>query len=132
VSIEKHITVLGALFIGLGILGLFGILAVLMIFGMGSAILGNVAIHEPGLPRQLALLPILFGIFISILIVLTTIPSFVAAYGLLNRRGWAKTMTLVAGILNLLVFPVGTVVGIYAIWVFLQEDTERFLHQTQQ
>lgn len=125
---EKHLNVLGALFIGLGILGLVGILAVLVIFGLGSAILGNVAVHEPDLPQQLALLPILFGIFVAVLIAFTTIPSFAAAYGLLNRRTWAKTMALVAGVLNLLCFPVGTAVGIYAIWVFLQEETDRFLH----
>ena len=128
---EKHLTVLGALFIGLGILGLIGVLAVLAIFGMGSAIVGNVAVHEPDLPRQVALLPMLFGIFIAILILLSTIPSFLAGYGLLNRRGWAKTMTLVAGVLNLLAFPVGTAIGIYAIWVFLQEDTDRFLRLAQ-
>ena len=129
---EKHLTVLGALFIGLGILGVIGMLAVLTVFLLGSAILGNVAAQQAEIPRLLVFFPIRFGIFITVLIAIVTIPTFVAGYGLLNRRSWAKTFSLVAGILNLPCVPVGTAVGIYAIWVFLQEDTDRFLQPAPQ
>jgi hypothetical protein len=125
---EKHLGVLGALFVGLGILGLMGITAVLVIFFLGSAILGGISAQEADFPRQLVLLPAGFGVFIAVLIAVATVPSFLAGYGLLRRRSWAKSASLVAGVLNLPGLPVGTAVGIYAIWVFLQEDTDRFLH----
>ena len=125
---EKHLGVLGALFIGLGILGLIGVLGVLVVFFIASAILGNVAAQQADIPKLLVVLPGSLGVFTAVLIAIVTITSFVAGYGLLNRRSWAKTTTLVAGVLSLPCLPVGTAVGIYAIWVFLQEDTDRFLH----
>ena len=125
---EKHITVLGALFLGLGVLGAVGMLVVMVIFGLGSGILANVAAHEADVPELLVILPAAFGIFITAIIAITTIPCFVAGYGLLKRRRWAKVAALVAGILNIPVFPIGTAVGIYAVWLSLQEGTDQLLN----
>ncbi len=120
---EKHTTVLAALLIGLGIMGLIGILVLLMVFGIGSAVLGTVAAQDPEMPPLLVFLPASFGALISVLIALTTVPCLVAAWGLLKRRPWAGLVALIAGVINLPVFPMGTAVGLYAIWVFLQEDS---------
>lgn len=124
---EKHVNVLGALFLGLGGLGIIGMLVVLVIFGLGSGIMANVSSHEPDIPQGLALLPLAFGILIAAIISITTTPCFVAGYGLLRRRQWAKIAALVAGILNIPVLPIGTAVGIYAIWLFLQDGTDQCL-----
>ncbi len=124
---DKHITALGALFIGLGILGLIGILVVLIVFGLGSAVLGTVAVREGDVPLPLVFLPAAFGAFIALIIALTTIPNFAAAYGLLKRRSWARILTLIVAILNLPVFPHGTLVGAYAVWVLVQEETQQLL-----
>ena len=103
-------------------------LVVMVIFGLGSGILANVAAHEADVPELLVILPAAFGIFITAIIAITTIPCFVAGYGLLKRRRWAKVAALVAGILNIPVFPIGTAVGIYAVWLSLQEGTDQFLN----
>lgn len=121
---EKHRTVLGALFLGLGIMGAIGMLAVLVIFSIGTIVLGNVAIHEPDFPDLVAWLPLGFGIFIGLLIALSTVPSLVAGFGLLAGRPWAPVFSLIAGVLNLPIFPLGTGVGFYAIWVYLFMDSE--------
>jgi hypothetical protein len=52
-------------------------------------------------------------------------------HGLLLRRGWAPIWALVAGILNLPSFPAGTCIGLYAIRVYLQDETAAAL-QCQQ
>jgi hypothetical protein len=124
---DKHLTVLGALLIGLGIMGLIGMTVVLVIFSMGSAAIGAAAVHEADVPAILTLLPVGFGLFICLMIAVGTVPSLVAGYGLLQKRRWARVWALVAGILNLPCLPVGTGVGIYAIWVFLQDETESAL-----
>ena len=54
-------------------------------------------------------------------------PSWEAVGREVKRRPWAKVVALVAGILSFPAFPIGTGVGLYAIWVFLQDDTETCL-----
>lgn len=119
---DKHWTVLGVLFLLLGLMGLVGMLVVFTVFSIGSAVLGTAALHEPDIPRVLAFLPAGFAVFICCAIAFTAIPSLVAGYGLLQRRGWARVWALIAGIINLPSFPFGTGVGVYAIWFFLQSD----------
>src|SRR5690348_14834146 len=41
------------------------------------------------------------------------------AWGLFERRPWARILALVLGILALLRFPFGTALGIYTLWVLL-------------
>jgi hypothetical protein len=118
--IEKHYTVLAGLFIGLGIFGLVGILVLLFIFGLGSFILGAVAAQDPSVPDAVVFIPVSFGLTISFFLAISIIPGFVAAYGLLARRPWAPVLALIAGIIGLPNIPLGTGVGVYAIWLFLE------------
>ncbi len=43
--------------------------------------------------------------------------ALVAGIGLLNRKPWARTLSLVLAILALIKLPVGTALGIYTLWV---------------
>jgi hypothetical protein len=56
---------------------------------------------------------------------LTSIPGLVAGWGLLKFRPWARILGIVVSILGLLVIPIGTIIGIYGLWVLLNKDTER-------
>lgn len=47
--------------------------------------------------------------------------ELVTAWGLLERRPWARILALVLGFLALLRFPFGTALGIYTLWVLLPE-----------
>lgn len=120
---NKHLTVLGALFLGLGAMGLIGLLIVVLIFGLASTLIGTTAVHHGDAPAFVALIPGILGLLIATAIAVSTVPSLIAGYGLIKRRPWAGVMALVAGVLSLPVFPIGTGVGIYAIWVFLQDET---------
>lgn len=124
---DKHVTVLGVLFLVLGIMGVIGMAIVAVIFLIGGAVISSVAAHEPDVPGILSLVSVGFGVFICLAIAVSTIPSLVAGYGLLQKRRWSKVWALVAGLLNLPGFPLGTVVGIYAVWVSLQAETESVL-----
>jgi hypothetical protein len=42
--------------------------------------------------------------------------------GLRRRDGWARAVALVLALLNLLLFPFGTLLAGYAFWVLLQDD----------
>ena len=124
---DKHITVLGALFIAVGIMGLIGMIVVLIIFTAGTAIIGTVTAQDPEAPQFIALLPAGFGLLIVLAIGISAIPSIIVGYGLLVRRRWSGPFTLIVGIINIPGFPLGTITGIYAIWVFLQDETRELL-----
>ena len=50
--------------------------------------------------------------------------GFVVGFGLLERRPWARTLAIVVGIIALLHPILGTVLGIYTLWVLLPGDAE--------
>jgi hypothetical protein len=50
--------------------------------------------------------------------------GFVAGWGLLERRPWARTLAIVVAIIALLNPILGTILGIYTLWVLLPSDAE--------
>ncbi|HEY0321024.1 MAG TPA: hypothetical protein VGC66_08740 [Pyrinomonadaceae bacterium] len=57
---------------------------------------------------------------------LFTVPSLIAGFGLLKRRHWAKTASLVAGVMSAMSFPIGTAVCVYTFWFLLGESGKDF------
>ena len=45
-------------------------------------------------------------------------------WGLLNRKPWGRTLAIVAAVLALLKFPMGTGLGIYTLWVMAPGESE--------
>ena len=60
------------------------------------------------------------------------IPSLIAGIGLLKQKGWARTLAMALAVLVLACFPLGTVAGLYTLWVLTQEETERLLGTASQ
>jgi len=54
---------------------------------------------------------------IAVATVFTAALALIAGYGLLNRRPWGRIVAIIAAILALLKFPIGTALGIYTLWV---------------
>ncbi len=48
--------------------------------------------------------------------------AFLAGWGLMQKRPWARTFTIVLGILALFHPPLATALGIYTLWVLLPAD----------
>ncbi len=61
------------------------------------------------------------GIAVGVFLVALAIPGIVAGIGLLGRRQWGRILAIVVAILGLANFPIGTVIGAYALWVLLQD-----------
>lgn len=66
------------------------------------------------------------GTWGGIFFVLLALPGFLAGYGLLQRREWGRILAIVVAFLNLLNFPLGTLLGAYALWVLLQTSANEF------
>jgi len=71
--------------------------------------------HEfgAGAPEWLAgLLPVIA----AVVVIEVALMAF-TGWSLLQRKPWARTLSIVMGILALLKFPLGTALGIYTLWV---------------
>src|SRR5690606_18693506 len=64
----------------------------------------------------------LVGMFVSGILVVLALPGMIAGYGLLRRKEWGRILAIIIGILSLINFPIGTVIGVYALWVLFQES----------
>jgi hypothetical protein len=111
---EKHVTLVAALNIGFGILGV--LIAMFILIGM---ILGNMLIDDYEVRK---ILPII-GTAAVLFLLLTSIPEIIGGFGLLKRRPWARILILIVACLDLLWIPIGTIIGIYELWVLLQDET---------
>ena len=51
------------------------------------------------------------------------IAYILAGYGLLNYKGWARILAMILAILNLILFPIGTAIGIYTLIIMFNKET---------
>ena len=110
----------GGLGLGLVLSMLIGALVYFFLKGVGAA---------TGDPQAVVILG-LAGTFISGLLVMLGLPSVVAGFGLLVHKTWSRYLAVALGVLNLFYVPVGTLVGIYTVWVLIQEKAAMYFTQT--
>ena len=119
---ETHVKVLGILNIVFGAFGLCGALMLMLVFGTAAG-----AVGISGDPDAAVALPILglTGMALVIFAVVTSLPAVLIGYGLFRLRPWARIAGIVLSIVSLIVFPFGTVLGVYGLWVLFSSETER-------
>lgn len=115
---EKHINVVAALQIGYSILGLIlGIVFFILFHFIGDFT------DDHDADMVLSIIANVIIIMVSIL----SIPGIIAGLGLFKRKEWARILTLIISVINLLSFPFGTAIGVYSIWALVQtENVELF------
>ena len=112
---HQQINIISYLYIGVGILTLLG------------AIITTIAIAGGGLLSEdetAIAVTSTVGFIIGGFIAIIGIFSLIAGVGLLKRRSWARTLTIIVSVVNLLNFPIGTALGGYALYVLLQDESK--------
>ncbi|HEX6503614.1 MAG TPA: zinc ribbon domain-containing protein [Terriglobales bacterium] len=114
--VSRHIQTLGILWI---IVGAFWLIPAIAMMALGTV--AHVFIpFGGGIGRALgpALLHVAgFGfLFVAA-------AAFMAGWGLMQRRPWARTLAIVLGFLALFHPPFATALGIYTLWVLLPSDS---------
>jgi hypothetical protein len=56
------------------------------------------------------------------IILFIALPTFIAGIGLLTRQGWSVILSVIVGCIKLFSFPIGTAMGVYAIWIFSEDQ----------
>jgi O-antigen/teichoic acid export membrane protein len=110
---EKHINVVAALQIGYSILGLIIAGTLFAVFYLIGDFVDD---HEAEF-----VLSIIANV-IMLISLIVSIPGIIAGIGLFKRKNWARILTLILSVLNLLSFPIGTALGIYSIWALVQPE----------
>jgi hypothetical protein len=118
---KKHVTVVAAIQIGFAVLGLTGAVAVFFALSFARSQVGGDETGEMVLRFLSASLPLLIG-FLSTL-------GLVGGIGLLAYKPWARYLVIVVSALGCLNIPIGTLKGVYALWVLLQDDTIKLFEQ---
>ena len=110
---STHIKVLGWLHIIFGVFGLFTALAV-----FGGTILGS--LFSGSISGMVGIG--LVGSFAAAVVAMLAIPGLIAGDGLLKFRPWARILTIVLSVFELIHFPYGTALGVYGLWVLLSRE----------
>lgn len=112
---DRHITVLGTLYIAFSALTLL-VAAIVFIAVLGGGVLSG--------DREAMAITSIVATAIAGLLTVLALPGIIGGIGLLRRRQWARALIMILGFLNLLAIPFGTILGIYTIWVLLKPETE--------
>jgi len=61
---------------------------------------------------------------VAICLLMLGLPPVIAGFGLLARKSWARPLTMIIAIFNIMAFPLGTALAIYQFWVLaVNEET---------
>jgi hypothetical protein len=118
VVMKNHIQILGVLYI------LFGLLGVVVAVIFFDALAGRGPI--PG-KMKLIFSTSGFGSVLALFFVLVSLPGIIGGLALLMRKSWARIWVLILGFVNIFNIPLGTMLGIYTIWVLMSEEATNAL-----
>ena len=127
-AMETHVKVLAVLYLVFSVVGILLALTFFLATGVVTAIVGTEA--EPSAARIAIPIIRLGGTALACFFLALSVPGVVLGIGLLNLRPWARVLGIVLSALTLLHIPVGTVLGVYGLWVLFSHDTERLFAAT--
>lgn len=123
-TVQDHNKLVAILHLVNGGMKLFGVLIALVMM----IIFGIFATLAPS--NKGGAIPFVVFLLIAVIVIIITsiftIPSFLAGYGMLKRKSWARVAGIFAACLDLLSIPLGTALGIYSLWFLLGEEGSRF------
>ena len=113
-KMKKHVNVVAILQIVFGSFTVLIGLALAFAFGFVNQFVDD--------PTALKVLTIISTPLV-VMFALVGLAMIIGAIGLLNYKSWGKVVTLIMGALGLLNIPIGTLKGVYIIWVLVQPET---------
>ncbi|MFW9852955.1 MAG: hypothetical protein ACFFDS_08430 [Candidatus Thorarchaeota archaeon] len=123
-NMKQHVSFVGALHIGFGLLGIVGALAIFF----GFQFLLELVNHDPIAQKVL----IYVGNTIALITLFFSSLGVIGGIGLFSYRSWARILVMIVSAINCLNVPVGTAKGIYSIWVLMQPETIELFEEPKQ
>ena len=113
-GVDRHIKILAILFIAMGVISTLVSLVCLVLVLVGLVFEGD--------PKAFMIVGDMWTVYAT-LVMSISIPGIIVGYGLLKRYHWARIGSIIFAVLSLADIPVGTAIGIYALWVLLKPET---------
>jgi hypothetical protein len=114
---ETHVTLLGWLYIvSNAIFILLGLCGLILFRGIGGIV------DDRFVTDLFSLITTVAAVFLAVL----GLPGLMAGYGLLRSESWGRYLALIVAFLSLVNFPIGTILGVYAFFVLLQEEANTY------
>lgn len=123
-NMRQHVSFVGALHIGFGLLGVAGALAIFF----GFQFLFELVEDEPIAQDVLSFI----GNSIGLILLFFSSLGVIGGIGLFSYRSWARVLVMIVSALNCLNVPVGTAKGIYSLWVLMQPETIELFEEANQ
>ena len=113
-SMKNHLKILGVFYL------IFGMLGLVMAFLLFEVKTGRLM-----LPARLSMFssPNGYVSVIGLIFALEAIPALVTGVALLKKILWARMSAIALGFLNLFIIPLGTALGIYTLWVLINDTS---------
>lgn len=130
-QLRTHIPVAGWLLIANSLLGLVGSLFLFTLMVSAGSLFADLgpATNDAEATRIFTLMTT-YTTFLAALIsglwVLVSIPGLIAGAGMLARQSWGRVLGIVVSVLTLLNFPIGTLIGGYALFLLFQDAASTY------
>ena len=128
---RDHIKILGILNIVMGSLtalaGLVALLAMGTIAGFIVAPLSSASESDFHNGAVAAPIIVTVGFVIASFFLLLGLPAIIGGWGLMRYRRWSRILMIIVSFFHLFHIPLGTALGIYGLWVLLNEESRRIL-----
>ena len=115
---DRHLTIVGVLHTAFGALGLLMAFIIFVAVAGGGLLSGD---------SEAIWITLGVGSAIAFVLGVISAPAIVGGVGILKRRAWSRPLVLILGFLDLILIPFGTMLGVYTIWVLMQDDAARIL-----
>lgn len=112
---RKHVTAVGAIQIAFSVLGLIAAFVVFFAINFARGFVDNDEIATMVLRFVGTVLPVIIGLASAL--------GLVGGIALLSYQPWARILVIIIAALGCLNIPIGTLVGVYSIWVLMQDET---------
>ena len=110
---QKHVSILGIFYIAFGVLGLLAAIIVFVAVAGGGLISGD---------QTAIVITATVATFIAGFLLLLSLPSIIGGVALMRYAPWARILVLILGVLNLFNIPFGTILGVYTLWVLMNDQ----------
>jgi hypothetical protein len=119
---QQHVTIVGWLYIISHVFFIvIGGFVFLLLTGIG------VVVRDP---EALPILSIV-GTWTALFLTVLALPGLIAGVGLLRRQMWGRVLAIIVAFFGLINFPIGTAIGIYALFVLLQNAAAEYFAPQQ-
>jgi len=125
---ETHVKIAGILQIVYSALGLISGIVLFFLFG----VIGFAIPAASENPDAVYFTPffLILATFVAGFLVVISLPGILGGYGMMKYANWGRILSIIVSIFYLTHIPLGTILGIYNLWVLFSHETIQLFEQS--